>query len=70
VTRNDALDCIAREGVFMVSPEHAEEVAKFVDLYPQYLTEAKVRLKYRGVPVIITIRSHFFKIIVCVNFDF
>jgi hypothetical protein len=28
VTRNDALDCIAREGVFMVSPEHAEEVAK------------------------------------------
>lgn len=28
MTREDALDCIAREGVFMVSPEHAEEVCK------------------------------------------
>ncbi len=28
MTRDDALDCLAREGVFMVAPEHAQDVAR------------------------------------------
>lgn len=28
MTRDEALDCLAQEGVFMVSPEHAQEVAR------------------------------------------
>ena len=28
MTRDDALDCLAREGIFMVSAEHAEDIAR------------------------------------------